>query len=119
MKTILIDTNFLVEIIKNRINLFSELERVCDFNFEVKVLDKTIKELEKINSKESKTGINLIKKKIKIIKTESNKIVDDILVEISDENTIVATQDKLLKQKLKQKNIKTLIIRQKKYLVII
>jgi len=119
MKTILFDTNFLVEIIKFKINLFSELERVCDFNFEVKVLDKTITELEKINSKESKISLNLIKKKIKIIKTESDKIVDDILLEIAGENTIVATQDKLLKKKLKQKNIKTLIIRQKKYLVII
>ena len=119
MKTILIDTNFLVEIIKFKINLFLELDRVCDFNFEVKILDKTISELEKINSKESKTAINLIKKKIKIIKTKSDKIVDDILVEIANENTIVATQDKLLKQRLKQKSIKTLIIRQKKYLVII
>ena len=113
MKTILIDTNFLVEIIKNRINLFSELERVCDFNFEVKVLNKTLLELEKINLKESKTALSLIKKKIKVIKTESDKIVDDILLEIADENTVVATQDKLLKQKLKQKSIKTLIIRQK------
>jgi len=119
MKTVILDTNFLVEVIRFRINLFSELERICDFNYEVKVLDKTIEELKTINKKESKVALNLIKgKKIRIIKTESEKGVDDLLVEIANEKFIIATQDKLLKSRLKKKSIKTLIIRQKKYLVI-
>ncbi len=119
MKTIVLDTNFLIEIIKFRIDLFSELERICDFNYNVKVLDKTIEELVKIKQKESKIALKFIKeKKIEIIKTKSEKGVDDLLVEIANEDFLIATQDKLLKKRLEEKDIKMLIIRQKNYLAI-
>ena len=41
-------------------------------------------------------------------------IVDDIILKIANENTYVATQDKILKNKLKQKGIKVIYSRNKK-----
>ena len=40
-------------------------------------------------------------------------IADDIILEISDNNTIVATQDKLLQKNLKNKNIRLIILKNK------
>ena len=46
---------------------------------------------------------------------EYHKNVDDLLVE--KEDYVIATQDKNLKQRLKQKGIKLIVLRSKKYLI--
>ncbi len=108
MKTIL-DTDFLVNVIKYRINI-EEIKNPS-------IIDKTIDELKKINNLNSKTAIKLIKlKKFKIIKTKKDKIVDDLILEKVSKEDIVATQDKKLKRLLKEKQIKVITIRQKKYI---
>ena len=108
MKTIL-DTDFLVNVIKYRINI-EEIKNPS-------IIDKTIDELKKINNLNSKTAIKLIKlKKFKIIKTKKDKIVDDLILEKVSKEDIVATQDKKLKRLLKEKQIKVITIRRKKYI---
>ena len=42
MKTILADTNFLVECARNKIDIHTELTRILDFSFEVAILDRTM-----------------------------------------------------------------------------
>ncbi len=111
---IILDTNFLVECVKFKIDLFSEIDRVCLCPYDIIILEKTIEELKKINNKNSKLALELIEK-IKPLK-HYGKDVDSIILEIADKETIVATQDKLLKEKLKKKQIPVIIIRQKKYL---
>lgn len=121
MKTIILDTNVLMGIGQFKIDIFSELERVCDFNFEVRVLDKTIRELEKIlkegggkERERAKLALEIIKKKgIKEIKTREGK-VDDILVELGSKGARVVTQDKELKRKIKEAGGQVMTIRQKK-----
>jgi len=49
---------------------------------------------------------------VRIIKT-NEKNADDAIVEISNENTIVATNDKELSQRLKDKNTKIIYLRGK------
>lgn len=111
MKTIILDTNFLVYCVKYRIDFFSEIERICDFQFKLCVLDKSIEELERLKPKE----LNLIKKFIETLEILKSKeyLVDDELTRLSEENCIVATQDKELKDRLKNQII---VIRKKKYL---
>ena len=113
---IILDTNFLIETIKYKIDSLMELRRICDFNFELCILDKTLDELEKINKVESRIALSFIHI-LKIINTKEskNKDVDDILVELSSKDTIIATQDKELKRRLRKKHIPLIIIRQKKY----
>ncbi len=111
MKTIVLDTNFLIYCAKYKIDFFSEIERICNFLYKLTVLDKTIEELDKVRPKELK----LIKKyleKIDKIKAKEN-YVDKDLIRLSKEGCIIATQDRELK---KQLNSPIIIIRKKKCL---
>ncbi|RLE46449.1 ribonuclease VapC [Candidatus Woesearchaeota archaeon] len=121
MKQIIPDTNFLIECTKNRIDLLDELTRILDFKFEVKIIDKTIEELDKIIQKGGKQGKTakltktIIKaKKLKTIKTGKG-YADNILLQKANKNTIIATQDKELKKRIRKKGMPVIIIRQKKY----
>lgn len=115
MKTILLDTNFIVSALKNKINLDFELDRVITEKYQKKIIDKTIDELKKLNTEHSKLSIKILEKqKIKKIKSTTTN-VDNEIVKNSDKNTIVATLDNELKKRLKEKGIKVLFIRQKKY----
>ncbi len=113
MKTIVLDTNFLIYCARFKIDLFSEIERVCLFSYKLVILDLTIKELEKVKPKE----LSLIKKfisKIEIISSKYEK-VDQELIGLSKKGFIIATQDLELKKQLKGPVI---VIRQEKYLEI-
>lgn len=117
MQKIILDTNFLVYLIEFKINLFQELDRTTSSGYKVYILDSTITELEKLAKKNIYAKIALkLTDKFEIIKVDADKLVDDVLVELQDENTIIGTQDKELKSRLKHHK---LIIRQKKYLEII
>lgn len=90
--------------------------------YELIIFDKMIDELEKIaelkgkDATAARIALGLIKKKeVKIIST-NEKTVDNAIIDSVDENTIVATNDKVLKEKLKNKNIKIIYLRNKKYL---
>jgi hypothetical protein len=117
MKTIILDSNFLMIPFQFKIDIISEINRICNFKYELKIIDKTIDELENLNKKEAKAALKLIEnKKIRKIVTKKDKIVDDLILELTDKNIIVATQDKELKRKLKDKNTPIIVLRQKKYL---
>ena len=47
-KTILLDTNFLMLSAQFNVDIFSEIERICNFNYKLYVLDKTVDELKYI-----------------------------------------------------------------------
>lgn len=121
MKKIILDTNFLTIPYQFNVNIIEEIECLIDEKYEILTTDGVVKELENLSKKSGKDGIaakiglEIIKKEyIKIIKTKGN--TDDVLVEISDENTIIATNDKILRQRLKSKRIKTIYLRSKKQL---
>ena len=125
MKTILVDTNFLVECAKNRIDIHSELKRILDFGFEVAILDRTLEELDVIISRGKKEGLlaKLVKtilmtKKVTVIPTDGGH-TDNLLLAKADENNIVATMDRELKRKLKKKGQTVVIIRAEKKLEVV
>lgn len=110
MKNIIFDTNFLIYIAKYQIDLFSEVERICLFQYTLNVLSGTLEELEKVKPKELK----LIKRYIaRFIVIPSGEKVDDELTEYSNKGYIIGTQDRELKKRLKDSCI---VIRQKRYL---
>ncbi len=117
MKTAILDTDFLINCVKNNIHFVEEIKKICDFKVKLCILNKTFDELEnKENFKLIKEIID--KENICIIKTEKNKNVDDLILDIVNENYVVATQDQELKRKLKEKGISIITIRQKNYLVL-
>jgi len=110
------------------VDIFREINRICQFNYELYILDKSIEELSKIIEKAkgkekraAKTALALIKKKnIKIIKTHEKKLdVDSILLNKAKKGAIIATQDAELKQKLKKIRVPYITLRQKKYIIMI
>ncbi|MDP6547456.1 MAG: nucleotide-binding protein [Candidatus Woesearchaeota archaeon] len=128
MKKILLDTNFLLAVYQFKVDIFTELDRVCNFDFKLFVLDKTIEELKKIveeqkgkNKEAAKIALKLIAiKKINIIKTKSNIKTDDVIRDVAaKDNYIVATQDKDLKRRLINQGASVIVLRQKKVLAII
>ena len=115
MFTIVLDTNIILDSIKFKVDLFEEIKRICDFQYNITVLNKTIEELE--DKKNSKLALQLLKKKnVLIIKTQQG-YVDDLLLKLDDKH-IIATNDKELKKRLKKSNKILITLRQKKYLMI-
>ena len=113
MQKIILDTSFILTALKFKVDIFSELNRICDFEYELYILDKTLDELK--GKKLGKIAGEIIKQRnIKIIKTDKGK-VDELLLE---QDGIVATQDIELKRLLKEKNKKIITIRQRKFLIL-
>lgn len=130
-KTVLLDTNFLLIPAQFRVDVFAELRRLCDFSCEVAVLAATVAELNGIvNGKEAsakdraaaKLGLQLIKAKgVTVIRTERKvfKSTDKAILDFAVQgrgSVVVATQDRLLREKLKSAGVAVIVMRQKQYL---
>ena len=124
MEKILLDTNFLLAVFELKIDIFAEIARVCDFPYTLFILDRTLEEVENLikssllsKRQVAKWALQLIKiKKIQILPTHDLRSVDDILVDM--DGSIVATNDVVLKRRLRQKGMQILTIRQKKYVIL-
>lgn len=124
MKTIILDTNFLVDCLAWKVDFFSELRRICDFPFRLAVVDKTLDELGMIikeGRETEKIGARLAKqliaqKRIEVIPTAKDAHTDALILSIAGKDTIVATQDQAFKRQLKERGIPVIIIRQRKRL---
>ena len=112
---IIIDTNILME--AGNVDIFDELLNFLQYGEPV-VLDSSIEELRKIGSRKAKLALELIATRgIEIIKT-GEKSFDKAVLKIANPNRdVVVTSDRKLIKALKEKNIKVIRLRQRKYLV--
>ncbi len=111
---IIIDTNILLEL-KN-VDIFDHLIDFLKYGEPV-VLSSTIEELKNIKNKNAKLALDIIASQpIKIIQT-SEKSADKAILNIVKPGDAVVTNDKKLIKALKEKNIKVIRLRQRKYLV--
>src|SRR3989344_1989127 len=116
MHSIILDTDFILHSVENKVDIFEEIKRIADFNYKIFILDKTLDELK--GKKYEKMALNLIKNRVGIIETKKDKKVDDLLLELEIKNMVVCTTDKELKEKLKKRNIPVIHLRKKNHLVI-
>ncbi|MFA5141381.1 MAG: PIN domain-containing protein [Candidatus Woesearchaeota archaeon] len=124
MRKILLDTNFLLIPQMFRVDIFEEIRRICDFNYELCVLKQTIDELNKIIKEDkpkhqlaARIGLGLIKAKDLKIVSQKEGYTDDVIVRLAKEDYIIATQDKELKNRLNLINAEYITLRQMKYLI--
>jgi len=133
MKKILLDTNMLMCIGMLKVDIFSEIERICDFRYEIVTLDTILEELKKIQEtqeakhrKAAKLALQVLvqkirQKKVKVLESGIMPADYGILKLVGDSNKddfVVGTQDAELKKLLKEKGVPILSLRQKKYLII-
>lgn len=117
---IALDTNILLAIEKFKIDIFNELKKEFG-KTEFIVPQQVIKELEafqktkKSLKKSASIALMLLEKnKAKKIKIKAEN-ADKALIRLSSK-AIIASNDKKLLEQIRQKNGKTLIIRQKKFI---
>jgi hypothetical protein len=127
-KRVIVDTNFMMVPGQFMIDVFSEIERLLEVPYELCFIDKSKEELNNLvsngNEKERFAAklalVLIIQKNLKSLpSSKEDKSVDDSIVKYADKDTLIATQDKLLRERVKAKGAKTIGLRQKKYLVVI
>ena len=116
-KTIILDTNFILDSIKFKIDIRSEISRVLDESFTLSIFNITKNELR--GKEHGKLALQLLEKlNVNLLETTQPN-VDSAILHLDNNNLIVATADKKLKEKLKKRNIPILVIRQKQHLKLI
>lgn len=123
---IILDSNFLFVPLKFRIDIFKELETIVNRKVEVIVLSPIYEELkilslkDGVNGKEARIALEYANKcRLVQYETRPNEIVDDFVVRIAEEwRCLVATNDRALRKKLRQRNIPVIYLRQKSHLAI-
>ena len=106
-----------------KVDIFSEFRRIMEQKYELCVLESSIEELKKLQkAKKTKAAaavaLHLIKAKdIKVLPSAGGYADDSLLEYAGKEQFIVATQDKELMKRLKDKDVPVITLRQKKYLV--
>lgn len=132
-KLLIFDTNFLLIPAEFKVDIFQKSKDLINTKkLDMAVFDKTIYELQKIKDSRSKSsssakiGLQLINvKNITIIASKDKTYVDDMFLNYekylpdSDREVIVATQDKELKKRLKQRGIKVIYMAARKKLAIL
>lgn len=125
MKKIILDTNFLLIPAQFKVDIFSEIDRIMLESYQLCVLDKTIDELNKIisgkqklkNKNAAKLALQLLKaKRVKVLKTKKDKNADELILDRAKKGVLVATQDRVLKNRLKNK-VSIISLRKKSHVV--
>ncbi len=122
------DTNFFFILFDFKIDIFEEFDRIIPTTYRLLTFPAIIEELKKLGTKKDSV---IWKKRIQMALkiTEKCEIHDDsplpkesidefILRIAKEKNRIVATNDKVLKKKLKSHGVPIIYLRQKKYLIL-
>ncbi len=113
------DSNFLFLVANKKIDIFSEIEDLIPGRVKFCIIDPIRKELEKLSIRKSEVGRNAkfalkLAEKCDNLKMKSKNFekVDDTLVRFARENeVIIATSDKELRQKLRDINVPVIYLR--------
>lgn len=141
---VVLDTNVLLLPGQSSIDIFTEIERIVDFPFVFSTVDEVYNELFAISkgqtirrrlfahrkTKKSAKGadkqsarLGYILAKQKDLKTigrfSKDRSADDAILSLKPERVVVATLDKELQEKLREKGFSVITLRQKKYFTMI
>lgn len=115
---IILDTNFLMAVSQFKVDVFEQLAGKDIYTIEPVVNE--LNGLSKGKSKDAtaaKVALTLVKSKgLKVL--ESNEEADAALISYSKKGYVIATQDKILQDKIKALGGKSIYIRQKKYVIL-
>jgi rRNA-processing protein FCF1 len=129
IKKIVADTNFLVDMVRFKLDM-SDID-VAVGRAEIVVFDSVIAELKSLAREKTSSG-RFAALALKIVKTRKMNVIgksgkaDDTILDFAKdfsekfgtEDLLVATNDGVLREKLKKLGIKTIYLRARKYLAI-
>jgi len=118
---VILDSNFLITPAEYHIDILQEIPRVLDRNVEPVVPSEVYKEMERISlrsGRRSSLGLTLMKKcKVLHTKINEDEKVDDAIIRLAQEwGSPVATNDQVLKRRLRSLGIPVLSMRGKRRL---
>ncbi len=128
MKKIILDTNFLLIPYQFKVDIFSEIKRICSFRYTLCIMENTLEELKKIvagqrgkHKRAAMLGLAMLSQKgAARIKSKEKNVDKAIAAEASkSKDYIVATQDAELKRKLKKKGIPLIVLKGKSHLALL
>lgn len=121
---VILDTNFFLLPYQNKMDIFRLIDRVLDSPHSYVVCSSIVRELERIAKNRGKTGaaarlglkiMEMQKGRIELI--ETRRPADSWIIDYAEKNRlIVCTNDKQLKNKLKQKGIRVITAKGKDWL---
>jgi hypothetical protein len=112
---VILDSNALLMVFQFTINLESELNRILG-SYEIVVPTTVKNELKTLKDKHAKIALSF-SEKYRTIRANGN--TDDSILELAEkEKGIVVTNDRILKKRLREKNIRVVFLRSKTHLVI-
>ncbi len=122
---VILDTNFLVDIVRFKVDLGS-IGELLPSRYKLLIPEAVEKELKKMKSKNAKAAIKLAKlRDLKIIKNHASvRGADNMIVSLAESmqdkksKIAVATNDAELRKRLKALGVKTIYLRARKHLEI-
>jgi len=124
MRKVILDANFLLLPFQFKIDIFGEIEALIG-RFEPIVLSTTIEELKKLSAKKSSKISRLALSALKVAekcrlieaRAKPGENYDDVLLRVArEESCLVATNDRKLRNKLRETGVPTIFLRQRSYL---
>ena len=121
MYRVLLDTNFLLVPFQFGVDVFAELDRLLDVEYEIIVPAPVVRELERLAGKRGKeardarSAMELVKG-FKVL--EMGGDADAALLSLAGGDTVICTNDKLLRERVRQKRAPVIYMRQKGYLAL-
>lgn len=115
MTTAILDTNILLSVFELNHDFIEEVKKQCP---NIATLSVVVEELKLRTDKNGKMALQLVQKaNISVIDVKLQESVDSTLLAYCEaHNCILVTQDKELRERAKQKALKTLGIRQRRYI---
>ena len=120
-RSVILDTNFLLIPYQFKINIIKELDYLIDIPHSLVVSKGILRELNTIAKSQGKRGVaarvglkmvEFNKDRIEIVDDDSN--VDDWVLDYATKNnSIVCTNDVILRKRLKPHNIKVVVLKSK------
>ena len=112
---VILDSNALLMVFQFRINLESELNRILG-SYEIVVPSTIKKELKTLRDRYAKSALSF-SERYRTISANGNP--DDSIIELAEkEKGVVLTNDRILKKRLREKNIPVVFLRSKNHLEI-
>ena len=123
MKRVILDTNFLMSLVRFRVGL-EDIKDLVDGPCQLFTLNLVVDELKKISeskgkhAKDASLALKIIKLNDVNVLNAGKTNTDNAIIGLADKASVVATNDIELRKKLKKLEIKTIYLRAKKHLAI-